>query len=169
MKAEKAARSLEDMPSPVLTRLLQLLGHIALGQGEYLTDLMNLGLVATEQGHCEQAETYLQEGLALTRRLGQVQLLCSMLYAWGELALKRQQIDTASAAFEEMLTMIPQGAQDLMAQAEYGLARVCAAKGNIDKAHQRGETSLGLFEAIKHRQTNDVREFLKALPVQAEQ
>ena len=80
MKAEKAARSLEDMPSPVLTRLLQLLGHIALGQGEYLTDLMNLGLVATEQGHCEQAETYLQEGLALTRRLGHVQLLCSMLY-----------------------------------------------------------------------------------------
>jgi tetratricopeptide (TPR) repeat protein/transcriptional regulator with XRE-family HTH domain len=140
-----------------------------MGQQERTGDcLVVLGDAATRKGFFAQAEIYLQEGLALARRLGHAQLLCSMLYAWGELALKRQQIDTASGAFEEMQTLIPQGAQELMARAEYGLARVCAAKGNFEGARQRGETSLGLFEAIKHRQTNDVREFLKALPVQSE-
>jgi tetratricopeptide (TPR) repeat protein len=141
-----------------------------MGQQERTGDfLVILGDAATRKGYLAKGEKYLGEGLALARRLGHAQLLCSMLYAWGELALKRQQIDMASATFEEMQTLIPQGAQELIAKAEYGLARVCATKGNIDEAHQRGETSLDLFETIKHRQTNDVREFLKALPVQAEQ
>jgi tetratricopeptide (TPR) repeat protein len=130
--------------------------------------LLSLGKALLEQGQYAQAQVYLEEGLVLARRLGHAQLLCSMLYAWGELALKQQQIETTSAAFEEMQTLIPEGARDLVAQAEYGLARVCAAKGNIDEPRQRGETSLGLFEAIKHRQMSDVREFLRALSVQAE-
>jgi tetratricopeptide (TPR) repeat protein len=140
-----------------------------IGQQERTGDfLVILGDAATRKGYYAQAQVYLEEGLVLARRLGHVQLLCSMLYAWGELALKQQQIETASAAFEEMQTLIPQGARELVAQAEYGLARICAAKGNIDEAHRRGENSLSLFEPIKHRQTSDVREFLKALPVQAE-
>ncbi|HJT55059.1 MAG TPA: tetratricopeptide repeat protein [Ktedonobacteraceae bacterium] len=138
-----------------------------MGQQERTGDcLVVLGDAATRKGFFAQAEIYLQEGLALARQLGHAQLLCSMLRAWGELALKRQQIEIAAATFEEMQAVIPQGAQEHMAQAEYGLARVYAAKGDIDQARQRGETSLGLFEAVKHHQANDVREFLKALPVQ---
>ena len=85
-----------------------------------------------------------------------------------ELGLSVEEAETARAVFEEMLPIIPPEAQELIALAQYGLARVDAAQGNIHEAYQRGETSLGLFQAMGHRNTQDVQRFLNELHIQAE-
>jgi ATP/maltotriose-dependent transcriptional regulator MalT len=127
--------------------------------------LTNLGSMARKQGNYARAEVYLQESLVLARQIGWPRLICAALYEYGFLSLNRQQIEAAEASFREMLTVLPEGDQDLIVLARYGLARVVAARGTIEEARQLGEASLKALEAMGHRHAKEVRHWLDSLPI----
>jgi tetratricopeptide (TPR) repeat protein len=109
------------------------------------------------------AQVHFQEGLNLARQIGIPQITANGLYEYGNLYLDQQQLDGAEVTFSEMLTITPKGSQDLMALAQYGLARIAAARGDIYGARRCGEASITVLEAIGHRTAKEVRDWLGIL------
>ncbi|MEO8970395.1 MAG: tetratricopeptide repeat protein [Ktedonobacteraceae bacterium] len=183
---EGLALARKNRNSSSITRVLINLGEVAIEQGDYVqaeaylqeglalsrqsgyrertsTLLMYLGKAASERGDYEQANVYLQEGLDVARQIGKPRLVCCFLVVCGELYLKQPLIEAASEAFQMVLTQVPDGAQDLIAQAQYGLACIEAARGKVREARERGEASLSIFETIGHHRMREVRDFLDEL------
>lgn len=127
--------------------------------------LANLGMIAMKGGDLTRAEVYLQEGLALTRGKNSHMYHCTLLLQWGELSLALQRNETASAAFREALTSLPEWNQEMCAQAYYGLARALAAEGDFNAARKWGQKSLTTFETLGHYQTSQVAQWMSILPL----
>ena len=127
--------------------------------------LINLGLSTRKQGHYVQAEAYLKESLTLARQLGRPEITSNALYEYGSLCLIQQHMQVAEATFREMISTVSEGDQDLIALAQYGLARAAAAQGNIHEAHRLGEKSVIALEAIGHRTAKEVRYWLATIIV----
>ncbi len=125
--------------------------------------LLNLGLTTRKQGKYELAETYLQEGLVLSRQIGTPQMTANALYEYGNLYLDQRLIERSEAIFREMLTIIPEGGQDLIALAQFGLARTKAAQGNMQEVRRFGEASVIALEAMGHRKAKEVRDWLNSI------
>lgn len=125
--------------------------------------LVNLGLMIRKQGNHAQAEAYFQESLGLARQLGVPQIISTILYEYGNLYLDQQQVKIAEANFLEVLTTISEGDQDLMALAQYGLARSALAQGNTDDAWKFGEMSVAALEGMGHRDAKEVRGWLDSI------
>ena len=68
-----------------------------------------------------------------------------------------------SHAFSEMLTLVPQGNQTLIAHAKYGLACVAASQRQFDQARTLANQSAATFEALGHRKKLVVRTFLECI------
>ena len=135
-----------------------------LGQQEQVCRLLaGLGIQAGKRGNYAQAETYFQESLALARQLGVPQIISTVLYEYGNLYLERQQIKTAEASYLEVLDTISEGDQDLMALAQYGLARSALARGNTGDAWKLGEISVIALESMGHRDAKEVRSWLDSI------
>jgi tetratricopeptide (TPR) repeat protein/transcriptional regulator with XRE-family HTH domain len=136
-----------------------------IGHPERISDLLlRLGLLAAKRNITEQAKACYQEGLVLARQIGLPQLICRLLAAWGDLNLQLRQKVAAESAFREMLALVPEGNQTLLAFAQYGLARVAAANGQLSEARTFAESSLATFEVLGHRQRRAVCVFLEDLP-----
>ena len=132
-----------------------------IGHREWVGALvLNLGSIAQKQGNYTKAEEYLQESLFIARQLGRPQMIAIVLYEHGTLYLNQRRVDEAEENFREMLITISGEDQDLFALAQYGLARVAAARGYIEEARGLGEVSLTALEAIGHRKAIEVREWL---------
>jgi tetratricopeptide (TPR) repeat protein/transcriptional regulator with XRE-family HTH domain len=125
--------------------------------------LTNIGMVLSKQGDYVQAEKYLQDSLALAKQIGLSQFIPLILYEFGNLYLYQDKLVPAQQAFQEMLTVIPEGNQDLIALSQYGLARVAALQGNMQEAYQLAETSLAMLKMIGHRKAKEVEGWLDAL------
>jgi tetratricopeptide (TPR) repeat protein len=72
---------------------------------ELATTLRNLGRVAIKQGDYAQAETYLQEGLALAREIGHLEILGALLFNLGAVADCRGDYAQAEAWYQEGLRL----------------------------------------------------------------
>ena len=81
----------------------------------------------------------------------------------GNFISDQNQVETAETTFHEILTAIREGDLDLLALAQYGLARVAAANGNIQEAQELGEASLAALEAMGHRNAKEVRDWLNRI------
>ncbi len=127
------------------------------------TLLSNLSMLAATGGNYGQAETYLDEGLSLARQLGVPLLICTLLDSQGEYYLKLQQSHTAAASFSEMLSHAPDGCQELIANAQYGLARVAAMQNNVYEARQLGKICLAIFERLSYYRAKETRYWLDLL------
>src|SRR6266567_4176396 len=125
--------------------------------------LSNLGLTSWKQGNNILAEEYFQEGLSIARQIGRPQITANVLNEYGNFYLHQQRIEAAEAIFHEILTTIREGDQDLIALAQYGLARVNAFKGNIQEARKLGEASVASLEALGHRNAEQVRYWLSSI------
>src|SRR6266516_4542962 len=135
-----------------------------IGQPEWISVLStNLGLTTRKQGDYSRATVYLQEGLALAQQLGIPQMASNALYEYGNLHLDQQQTNAAEATFYEMLDTTPEVCQDLIALAQYGLARTADAQNNIDEAQQLGEVSVTTLEKIGHHKAKEVRNWLNSI------
>jgi tetratricopeptide (TPR) repeat protein/transcriptional regulator with XRE-family HTH domain len=130
--------------------------------------LLNLGSIFQEQRDYGRAESYLQEGLSLARQLGIPQITCNILYEYGNLLLNLQKPQGAETVFREMLTLIPDGGQDLLALAQFGLAQAAAAQGHLDEARGLGSTSVTALSAMGHRKAKVVSNWLKSIEVEVE-
>lgn len=130
--------------------------------------LANLGSALGQQGDYEQANGYFRESLALARTIGSPWYIYGALRDWGEMHLKYQQVEAAAAAFREILEYErdTKGEPELLASAEFGLARVAALRGNIEEALYFADESETHFSAIGHRKAALVREWCQAhIPV----
>jgi tetratricopeptide (TPR) repeat protein/transcriptional regulator with XRE-family HTH domain len=127
--------------------------------------LMNLGSAIGRQGDYERANACFQESVEVARHLGSPWLISSILRDWGEIHLKYGQLDLAAAAFQEVLTLTDGPKRDpyLIAQAQYGLGKIAALRGDSAEARRLGAESLTTFEALGHRKTEEVREWLQSL------
>lgn len=135
-----------------------------IGHREWISALLiNPGVTARKQGNYALSEVYLQESLTLVRQLGRPEMISTALYEYGILYLTRQQLEAAEASFREMFTGIPEGDQDLIALAQYGLARAVAAQGNIHEARRLGEVSVTVLEEMRHRNAKEVRHWLDSI------
>ena len=92
--------------------------------------LISMGKLAQKQGNYTQAGIYLLESLKLAQQISRPRMICVCLYEHGNLYLQ-QAIEAAEIAFNEMLTSIPEGDQELFALAQYGLARVALLRDAI--------------------------------------
>ncbi len=125
--------------------------------------LINLGAILRKNGNFKQAETYLCEGLALARQIARPEMIATALYECGQLYLAQHQYQEAKMRFSEMLHTTPEKANELVALAQYGLARIAAYENNSSEARLAGENSLRILQKTRHRKTNEVREWLNTL------
>lgn len=136
---------------------------------ERISDLyLRLGIMTTRQGKEDQAQEYLNEGLRIARQINNPLLICTQLYAQGELSLQKQQPGKARYTFREILVLAPADSQKVIADARYGLARVAALKQNYEEARRLAESSLSILNTVGHRRANTIRTFLKNLTTKEE-
>lgn len=126
---------------------------------------LNLGDIATLQDKFEISEAQLRQALTLAREMDSTQLLCQVLTAYGELDLKMQQIERAATHFQEALELLTSGLEEReeLAVAEYGLARVEGARGNLERARHYATSSLAVMELLSFRRAPEVRQWLAGL------
>ena len=135
-----------------------------MGHREWICALLiNMGLTLRKQGNYRKAEDYLQESLALARQLGRPDMISHALYEYGNLCLNQQRVEKGEASFREMLTTVSEGDDDLLALANYGLARTVAVKGDLLEARKLGEMSVMTLEGMGHRNANEVRDWLNII------
>ncbi len=138
-----------------------------LGHRRHISILLsNLSMQAIKNRNYSQAEVYLREGLLLARQLGIPVLVCNTLYNQAEYHLSLQQPQATATVLREMLALIPEGYQELTANAQYGLARIAAMQNNLYEAKQLGQTSLAIFEQIGHYRSNEIRYWIQTLNMQ---
>ncbi|GAC1618725.1 MAG: hypothetical protein NVS4B9_09240 [Ktedonobacteraceae bacterium] len=138
-----------------------------MGHQERISDLyLHLGILASGQEEDTRAEKYLSEGLQIARQINNPLLICSLLGAKGQLFLQRKQIEQAREAFQEMLDRAPLNSQKVVADAQYGLARVAVSTQEFGEAKRLAESSLSILNAIGHRSADSIRTFLESVPVQ---
>jgi tetratricopeptide (TPR) repeat protein/transcriptional regulator with XRE-family HTH domain len=125
--------------------------------------LCTLGFITHKQGSYNEAETYLKEGLVLTREVGIPQMTAYTLYEFGCLYLSQSRIKDAEDSFTMMHTTAPENCQDIIALAQYGLARVAAAYCNDQEARQLGSASALALEKMGHRKAVEVRQWLNSI------
>ncbi|HEY0752365.1 MAG TPA: tetratricopeptide repeat protein [Ktedonobacteraceae bacterium] len=135
-----------------------------IGHQEWISFLLlNLGSIARRQQNFREAEPYLQESLTMAYGIGIPQIICHVLNELGDLHLDQQNIEQAEQDFRTMLTTAPEGGQDLLACAQYGLARTLLAQGREVEALRLGATSAAVLETIGHRRGREVRAWHSAL------
>jgi tetratricopeptide (TPR) repeat protein/transcriptional regulator with XRE-family HTH domain len=122
--------------------------------------LANLGLTTRKMGNYMLSEKYTDEGLTLARQMGIPQITCHILYEYGNLYLSQHSIKQAESNFREMLVTAPEGGQDLIALAQYGLAQVASINGEREEARQLAETSAIALENMGHRDAKEVKSWL---------
>jgi tetratricopeptide (TPR) repeat protein/transcriptional regulator with XRE-family HTH domain len=123
--------------------------------------LMNLGKTTAARGDFQHATQFLQEGLEIARQAEDIHLLCCILAAQGELALQQKHYEVADEAFQLMLEQLPTGSLDLLAIAQYGRARVLAARGQNTEARELATSSLETYEQMGHKDKELVRAWIE--------
>ncbi len=108
-----------------------------------------LGNRARSQQEYDLAEIYYREAFAIEQifndKGGQAQ--CQSNLGW--LALDRKQYPNAYKCFEQELALAQEiGRQDLIADAQYGLARVHQAEGRADLALLLAQSALKIYERL---------------------
>ena len=125
--------------------------------------LINLGSTSRKKNRLEQSEKYLQEALFIARQLAIPQITCNALYENGNLYLSLQHFQLAEFAFREILVIAPQGEQEMIALAWYGLAQVAAAQGDLLEARKFGETGWSILANTGHRRAKEVGMWLDSI------
>jgi len=136
----------------------------SIGSQERVPELLSgLGASAMAHNDLAHAEAYFQEALAVARQIEFPWQVCDTLCGFGEFLLQQSRLEAASSVFHEVLDYAHLEFHDLLAQAQYGLARVAEALGDSARACELGEASLRTFEAMGHKDAKRVRDWLEAL------
>ena len=125
--------------------------------------LINLGSTVVKEKKYYEAEVYFEEGLALAKQIGMPRITATCLYEYGNLYLDCNQIEKAQRNFNEMLQIILPEHQDLLALANYSMARIAAHKGNVAQAKILGAESVRNLENIQHIKAGEAKEWLASL------
>src|ERR671916_1297994 len=114
--------------------------------------LNGAGVMARNQADFEQAQTWLEESLALQRELGDERGAADVLVNLGTVALDRGDYPRSAALFEESLSLRRKlGDRWGIALALNNLGVVARARGDLAEAASLGEEGLGMFRAVGDR------------------
>ncbi len=125
--------------------------------------LINLGITTRKQKKYDKATIYLQDSLVLAKQINIPQMTSNVLYEYGSLNLDQKKTNVAEDVFREMLTTIPEGGQDLLALAQFGLARTIALRGQKTEAIALGKASMTVLESIGSSKAQEVRNWLETI------
>jgi tetratricopeptide (TPR) repeat protein len=136
-----------------------------LGLAKDVTNVLeDLGGLAHERQDYDAAERYYRQTLGLAEKLNdkEGQAICSG--SLGEVALDREQWVKARQWFEQALPQAREvGRVELIAYAQYGLARVWEAEGRADLALPLAQEALEIYERLQHRHLAAARELVERL------
>jgi tetratricopeptide (TPR) repeat protein len=135
------------------------IGHV--GWSCYL--LHTLAEVAYFEGGYTSVEAYLQEISLLLPQLGAAIFIADYLGLCGRVALKQQRWESAEAAFQQMLASVPEGYLEFRALAQYGLAQVALAQGNLPQARALSDASRAVLKALGRLRWPEVNQWLESL------
>lgn len=128
--------------------------------------LAQLGVVLGKQGAIQQAQTLFEQCVGIAHDLANPWLLSSTLCSWGDVCLQDHQLDSAAEHFQAALAVYQdrQPQRDMIATAQFGLAKVAALQGKQEQARQLAEQCLQIFTELHHRTTTEVQAWLATLP-----
>ena len=86
--------------------------------------------------------------------------LVALLMDLAESHYRDRRLDDAAATFAEVMTTADSAQADQIAFAEFGLARVAFARGDVAGGVRDAQSSLGRFAALRHEKVADVYELL---------
>jgi tetratricopeptide (TPR) repeat protein len=114
--------------------------------------LNDLGTVARWQGHYDRAESYYKQALAIAEKLGNKEYQATWCGNLGLLALDRNRPTEARSWYERELALAQEvGRQDLVADAQYGLARVLEEEGRYAEALPLAQAALEIRERLRDK------------------
>ncbi len=126
-----------------------------------LADLGNLE--AARENH-DAAEDYYRASLELSEKHQSLNGTATGYGNLGKLALNRELSAEAREWFERELSLAREiGRQDLIATAQYELARVCEAEGQLDHALRQAQEASAIYEELHHRNLQEARELIERL------
>ncbi len=106
----------------------------------------------------DQADVLLDEAEPLAQ--GNAFLLGLVRCRKGKVRLVQHRFGEAQRLLEDALTTFATDEEEFRARAEYVLAQVHAAQGNIEEAKHLGEQSLARYTSMQHRETVVVRAWI---------
>jgi transcriptional regulator with XRE-family HTH domain/tetratricopeptide (TPR) repeat protein len=126
--------------------------------------LLGLGGAVGFQGDYVQAESCYQEAYDLTRKQELIWETAAVLTTWGLFRLSHRIED---AGYQQLTAALQLNVTEpqMVALAQYGLAHIAAAMGNIAEARHLGQASLKVFEATHQvGRAEEIRRLLLTLP-----
>jgi tetratricopeptide (TPR) repeat protein len=128
------------------------------------TVLNSLAWLERERKQYDIAERYYREALALAEKIDHKDGRAGYTTNLGGLALDRGEWVEARKWFEQGLALAKEvGRQELIAGAQYGLARVEEAEGRVDLALPLAQEALRIYERLQHKDLAEVRELVERL------
>ncbi|BAY32471.1 hypothetical protein NIES2107_43600 [Nostoc carneum NIES-2107] len=126
--------------------------------------LNDLGGVAQSQGQYDRAESYYKQALAIDEKRGDKQGQAAYCANSGLLALYRNQPTEARPWYERELALAQEvGRQDLVADAQAGLAQVLEAEGRYSEALALAQSALEIWERLRDQNLNFSRQLVERL------
>ncbi len=125
----------------------------------------NIGIIYRLQGQLEQAQLYLDESLRLAYEIEHRWYIAETLGEYGWLLLEQKLIQRARETFNQMLHEADSmKAVQLIAIAQFGLARVAVEQHRWEEARLLALESLEGFKKLDNRQQYEVSQLLTSLP-----
>jgi len=124
--------------------------------------LIGMTQLSQKRGNNEEIQANISEALSLARQAADYRLACVCLDELGKWQLKRQQVDSAAASYQEMLQVATKLDTIVQSRAQFGLAQVAAAQDNLEEAFRQAQLSLKALEATGHLEAQNVKQWLQA-------
>jgi tetratricopeptide (TPR) repeat protein len=136
-----------------------------LGSKDGIAILLNdLGELARELKNYDEAEQYFLEALDLDAQSDRKERIATRCGNLGLLAIDREQWVTARKWFEQELGLVREiGRVNLIAEAQYGLARAHEAEGRADLALPLAQEALAIYERVRHQNLAETKELVERL------
>jgi tetratricopeptide (TPR) repeat protein len=136
-----------------------------LGLDEDIAVALNaLGTLDHEQGNNIEAEGYFQQALELALKIGNKEFQAIYTGKLGLLSLERKEWTEARKLFDQELTIAQEiGRIELIAQSQYGLARVYEMEGRIELALPLAQESVKIYKRLQHKDLAETRELVDRL------
>ena len=136
-----------------------------IGNREWICgNLVNLGIVAREQGDISKAQAHFVRAIQLAQQQERPHITFMAIYEYACLVLEQKDRRTAEALLKEIHAIIPEGDQGLSGLWIFGMARLAALQGNLQEARRLGEESRDILNAIQHGSTKKVEQWLSNFP-----
>jgi tetratricopeptide (TPR) repeat protein/GTPase SAR1 family protein len=125
----------------------------------------NIGTAEGYLENIEKSDKYFSQSLEIAHGLHHSYYIGTILCDWGEVLLLRSDESKSKDYFHETVRIASElEDKELIATGKYGLGRCAELRGDYVLARSLGYESLSIYDALKHRRSNEVRKWIAGLP-----